>query len=327
MVAGQPRKQARPPQVAELSSALVSAGHEVATFTGRNLAALRRFRPDVVHAHCSSADALAATRKLDVPFVAGADVGEPALLRAADHVLATFTGQRERFLAAGVRREDISVVPYGVDLDHFTPDGGRVDRRRPQQLVALGDLTPSSGFGTAIAALPALPDAELVVVTRPRQGTHAAELREYARSLGVADRVRLVGHVDVPALLRSADLLVCSPWEPVFGIAALEAMACGLAVVANMTGGLVDTVVDRVTGVHVRPRKPRDLAAALRGTLRHQPTCEQLGAAGRDRATARYSWERIATETLLAYRRAGAPDPAVLAREAAIAERKRASRA
>lgn len=117
--------------------------------------------------------------------------------------------------------------------------------------------------------------------------------------------------------------MVCSPWEPIFGTAAIEAMACGLAVVANGTGGLADSVVDKVTGVHVRPRNPRDLAAMLR----HKPMCEQLGAAGRDRATARYSGDQVAAETLHAYCRAGAPDPAVLAQETAIAERKRASRA
>lgn len=331
-----PTRTARTPHVVALSEALTRAGHEVTALTrDDNLKdALRATRPDVVHAHCWSEMALAAARALDVPFVfrthEPTDVGERTLLRDADHVLATYSGQRQQLIVAGVARKNISVVPYGVDLDVFNPDGGHVDKRRPQRVIAVGDMVPSSGFGTAVAALPALPDAELVLVTEPGQSRHATELREYATSLGVADRVRVVGPVprtEVPTLLRSADVMVCSPWEPVFGVAALEAMACGLAVVANATGGLVDTVVDKVTGVHVTPRRPRELAGTLRQMLRHKPTCEQLGAAGRDRATARYSWDRIATETLQAYRRAGAPDPAVLAQEAAIAERKRASRA
>jgi glycosyltransferase involved in cell wall biosynthesis len=94
-------------------------------------------------------------------------------------------------------------------------------------------------------------------------------------------------------------------------------------VVANSTGGLVDTVVDGVTGIHVRPRKPRELATALRRLLSHRTTCEQFGAAGRDRATARYSWERVAVETLHAYRRAGVTDPAVREQETVVAARKR----
>lgn len=329
-----PTETSRTPHVVALSEALARAGHEVMAFTsdGDVTAAVRSSRPDVVHAHCWSDEALAAARKLDVPFVFRthelADI--EGALSDADHVLAAFSAQQQQLIAAGVARENISVVPYGVDLDHFTPDGRHLDRQRSHRVVAVGEMAPAAGFGTAVAALPAIPDAELMLVTEPRRGRHAAELRDYAHSLGVADRVRLIGPVprsDVPTLLRSADLMVCSPWEPIFGIAALEAMACGLAVVANGTGGLLDTVVDKVTGIHVAPRKPRELASALRRMLNHKPTCEQLGAAGRDRAAARYSWDRIATETLQAYRRAGAPDPAVLAQEAAVAERKRASRA
>lgn len=269
--------QERTPHVVALSEALTNAGHEVTTFHAGS-------RPDVIHTHRWSDEALAAARRLDVPLVVTtrADRRE----READHVIATYSGQRQLLVAAGVPRENISVVPYGVDLDHFNPDGDHPNRRRPQRMIAVGDMTPSSGFGTAVAALPAIPDAELVLVTDPR-GEHAAELREYARSLRVEHQVRLAGPgQDIPALLRSADLMVCSPWEPIFGMAALQAMACGLAVVANGMGGLVDSVVDKVTGIHVKPRKPRELAGALRRMLRHKPTCEQLGAAGRDRAMA-----------------------------------------
>jgi D-inositol-3-phosphate glycosyltransferase len=332
---GQLRGTARTPHVVALSEALTRAGHEVTVLprggAGDLTAAVRACRPDVVHAHCRSDHAAAVARALDVPFVFSphADLQDPAVPLRADHVLVTFTRQRQRLIAAGVPRQHTSVVPYGVDIDHFTPDGGHADRRRPQLVIALGAMAPSSGFGTAVAALPGIPDAELVVVSESRKGTHAAELRDYADSLGVADRVRLVGPVpgaDVPTLLRSADLMVCSSWEGTFGMAAVEAMACGLAVVANRTGGLVDTVVDKVTGIHVAPRRPRELAAALRRMLSHKATCEQLGAAGRDRATARYSWDRVAAETVYAYQRAGATDPAVLAHEAAEAARKRGTR-
>jgi glycosyltransferase involved in cell wall biosynthesis len=231
----------------------------------------------------------------------------------------TFTAQVPMLLAAGVPRQNISVVPHGVDPGHFSPDGGRADRRRAQRVIAIGALLPHSGFGTQVAALPAIPDAELVLVGAPRRGKHAADLREYARSLGVEDRVVLAGPVpreDVPALLRSADLMVCSPREATFGMAALEAMACGLPVIANGMGGLADTVVHQVTGTHVAPRKPRELAVALRRMLSRRAMCEQQGAAGRDRVMARYSWDRVATETVHAYRRAGATDPEVLAQRA-----------
>jgi glycosyltransferase involved in cell wall biosynthesis len=340
------------PFLMALARALTSAGHDVTVYVkhedhapvdvvdvvddvdddfqivplkGRFAAALtgtlRTDRPDVVHAHGRAGwqAAADAARVLDVPFVfglheSGADL-DPVY--AADHVVVSFSGQFRALLKLGVPRGKISVVPYGVDVEHFTPDGARAEPASLRnRIVVLGDLTPSSGFATPVAALGALPDTELVVVGGPRNGAHARELRDYARSLGVAERVRLAGAVpgaDLPALLRSADLVVCSPWEAVFGVAALEAMACGVAVVANRIGGLVDTVVDRVTGTHVTPRKPRELAATLQRLFHHPTLLEQQGGAGRDRAWARYSWQRIATDTMNVYRRAGVADPAVLA--------------
>ena len=344
-----PAGMSRIPHLIALSEALAAVGHEVTVLVRRTgpdegmavpgvqvlryddlTTALASCRPDVVHAHCWADGLAASARVLEVPFVVRphgpTGAWEPAVLRSADQVLATFTAQVPLLLAAGVSRQKISVVPHGVDIDHFTPDGGRVDRRWAQRVIALGELAPSSGFGTPVAALPAIPDAELILVGAPRHEKHVAELRDYARSLGVAGRVSLTGPVsrtDLPALLRSADLMVCSPWEAIFGTAALEAMACGLAVIANRTGGLADTVVHQVTGIHVTPRKPRELAAALRRMLSHKAMCEQQGAAGRDRVTARYAWNRVATETVHAYRRAGATDPEVLAQEAATAARKR----
>lgn len=323
-----PAGSKRAPHVVTLSGALTAAGHEVTVLTKRDglAAALRRCAPDVVHAHGRFAEAAAAARVLDVPLVLSPATADDVRYTRADHFLVPFSGMQQQLVAAGVPRQHTSVVPYGVDLDHFTPDGDRTDRRRPHRVVAMGAMTRSSGFGTVVAALPALPDAELVLVSESRNRAHNAELRGYARSLDVGDQLNVMDsppRTELPALLRSADLMVYSAWEPAFGVAALEAMACGLAVVGNGTGGLVDTVVDRVTGIHVRPRKPRELAAALRGMLSHRSTYEQLGAAGRDRATARYSWERVAVETLHAYRRAGVTDPAVLAQEAAAAERKR----
>jgi len=343
----------RTPHLVALCEALAGAGHDVTVFVrrddgldgvpgrfrvlpyGSDLAgALATCRPDIVHGH-SWTEGLAASagaRAADVPFVFTPHLSNrerDTVLRRADHVLATYSAQVPALLATGLSREDISVVPYGVDVDHFTPDGAGMDRRLPHRVVAVGDVTPTSGFGTAVAALPAIPDAELLLVGAPPHRAHAAELRAYARSLDVANRVHFSGRVpraDLPALMRSADLMVCTPWEPTFGTAALEAMACGIAVITNGLGGLADTVVHEVTGTRVTPRKPRELARALRRTLHRTALCEQQGAAGRDRAAARYSWERIAIETTHAYRRAGVADPAVLAVEAATAARKRNTR-
>jgi D-inositol-3-phosphate glycosyltransferase len=110
-----------------------------------------------------------------------------------------------------------------------------------------------------------------------------------------------VARSDVPALLRSADAVVCAPWYEPFGMVPLEAMACGRPVVASAVGGIQDTVVEQVTGLLVPPRRPDALAAALRELLASPTMCAAYGIAGRDRVLARYDWERVATATAQVY--------------------------
>src|SRR5699024_813024 len=110
----------------------------------------------------------------------------------------------------------------------------------------------------------------------------ARRLRALAAERGVADRLVLHGRVDreaLPALLRSADAVVCAPWYEPFGIVPLEAMACGVPVVATAVGGQTDSVVDGVTGALVPPRDPDALAATLRGLLGDPARRARLGAA------------------------------------------------
>jgi glycosyltransferase involved in cell wall biosynthesis len=84
----------------------------------------------------------------------------------------------------------------------------------------------------------------------------------------------------------------------------LEAMACGIPVVASAVGGLQDTVVDGVTGALVPPRRPEVLAERLRGLLGDPVTRATYGAAGVDRVRSRYAWDRIAADTESTYLRA-----------------------
>jgi glycosyltransferase involved in cell wall biosynthesis len=83
----------------------------------------------------------------------------------------------------------------------------------------------------------------------------------------------------------------------------LEAMACGVPVIATAVGGHLDTVVDRVTGVHVRPRRPAEAARRIRELLADPVRREAFGIAAADRARSRFSWERIARETARIYER------------------------
>ncbi len=236
---------------------------------------------------------------------------EPDVGRRADGVIATCSDEAFELKKLGVPPRNITVIPCGVDLEHFTPDGPREERARRHRVLSVGRLVPRKGVGTAIEAVAALAasglDVELVVVgggdTSDGRDPELERLREVAQGTGMADRVAIRGQLPqtaLPELYRSADVVVCAPWYEPFGIVPLEAMACGVPVVASSVGGLIDSVVDGVTGRHVPPRDAAAVAEAIRALLLDEPGRRQLGVNGRTRA-ARYAWSRIAADTERSY--------------------------
>ena len=303
--------------------------------------AWRADRPDVVHSHfwMSGLAADAAVRDLSGPPVpvahtyhalgvvkrrqqGAADTSPPdrvmletRLGRSVDVVVATCTDEALELAALGVPAERIAVVPCGVDLTVFTPDGVAEARGDRHRVAVVGRMVPRKGMGLAISALGLLAargrdDIELLVVGGPGGpddlvgDAEARRLMALAGAAGVADRVHFRGQVpqaELPAVLRSLDAVVCAPWYEPFGITALEAMACEVPVVAAAVGGLTDSVLDRVTGLHVAPRDPSAIAAALQQVVDHPEEAAALGRAGRRRVRSHYSWDHVAAETERVY--------------------------
>ena len=242
---------------------------------------------------------------------------EAGLARGADRIVATCRDEVRELRAIGADPGVVDVVPCGVDLERFSPDGPSEARARPR-IVAVGRLVARKGMDDAIRALAALPGAELVIAGGPRPAEMAGDpqirrLRAVAADAGVADRVDLRGAVrrdDIACLLRSADVVVATPWYEPFGIVPLEAMASAVPVVASAVGGMLDTVVHGDTGLHVPPRDPGALAAALGKLLGDADLRRRMGARGRLRATRLYGWDTVAAATAGSYRAAvaGLPD-------------------
>ncbi len=235
---------------------------------------------------------------------------ESSIARNADHIVATCSDEVFELVRLGAPTGSIAVVPCGVDVDRFQPVGEVEARPRGlRRLVVVSRLVERKGIATVIAALHSLPDIELVIAGGPRiedlhRDAEACRLVELPARLGVARRVKFrgrMGHDRLPALLRSADAVVCVPWYEPFGIVPFEAMACGVPVIVSAVGGLVDTVVDGVTGIHVPPRHPAALVAAARRLLDDPAAAHALGSAGVERVRRRYSWQRVASSTLEIY--------------------------
>jgi glycosyltransferase involved in cell wall biosynthesis len=291
-------------------------------------------RPDVVHSHfwMSALAALEGAAGLGLPVAhtfhalgvvkrrhQGAEDTSPdgrielerVIARDVSRVVATCTDEVFELVRMGADRRRMSVVPCGVDLTRFSPEGP-VEARNPgrARLLMATRLVPRKGIEDAVRALALLPAAELHVVGGSDAGSlhadpEARRLRALAAALGVEDRLRLRGRVDrehMPALLRYADVVVCAAWYEPFGIVPLEAMACGVPVVATAVGGHVDSVVHGMTGLHVPPRDPGRLAAAVGELLEDPARRAAYGAAGVRRVAERFSWERVAAATHDVYR-------------------------
>lgn len=290
--------------------------------------ALTSWRPDVVHAHywMSGLASRPVATGLEIPLVLtfhalgstkrrhqGAMDTSPRQRRACEvmlassvsAVVATSNEEVRELFANGARPRIAEVIPCGVDTALFAPRATPAAPRR--RIVSVGRLIERKGVDDLVRALQLLPDLQLIIgggTADPADGD-AARLSALARQLDVADRVMMTGpvdHQDVPALLRSGDVVACVPWYEPFGMVALEAMACGVPVVASAVGGLRDLVVDGETGLHAPARDPMRIAQAIR-TLTHDSALRfRCATQGRQRAL-EYAWSSVVDSLLQLYER------------------------
>ncbi|MEV0724875.1 glycosyltransferase [Micromonospora purpureochromogenes] len=291
------------------------------------------WRPDVAHAHfwMSGLATLHAGRRTNTPVVltyhalgsvkrrhqGARDTSPPgrigyerALGRAADRVIVQCQDEIGELVRLGVPRSRMALVPSGVNEEMFRPEGPVAPRHptRPR-ILTVGRMVERKGFLDVIRALPAVPEAECVVVGGPSAellpaDSFARRLGALAESCGVADRVKLVGAVpreEMGAWYRSADVLVAAPWYEPFGLTPLEGMACGVPVIGTNVGGIADTVVDGLTGDLVPPRDPRALGTAIRRLLADRVRRFAYATAALDRIRSRYSWKRCAEQLSAVY--------------------------
>jgi glycosyltransferase involved in cell wall biosynthesis len=299
-------------RVAQKRRATVMHGHWVVP-GGVIAAAARPALPLVVSLHGS--DVFVAER------VAPARVAARRVFERAGFVTACSQDLAQRAIGLGASADRLEVVPYGVDVARFKPAPGSRDSLRASigltanapLIFAAGRLVRKKGFEYLIDALPIIdahPDAHLAIAGA---GDLDAELRERARTAGIAERVHFLGDLPqdtVGAWFAAADVAVVPSVRDDSGNVdglpntVLEALASGTPLVATPAGGIASVVTDGETGAIVAERDARALATAIDALLEDPERRVRLGRAGRAAVAGGFGWESAAARFESAYDRA-----------------------
>ena len=215
----------------------------------------------------------------------------------ASAIITVCQALKDGLVELGVPGTKITVLRNGVDLDQFRPDESRA-ALRPLDLVgrvllSVGHLIERKGNHITIEALARMPETSLVLIG---DGNEGPRLRALAARLGVANRVRFLGHVDqqeLPAYYSAADALVLASSREGWANVLLESMACGTPVVATDVWGTPEVVAAPPAGVLMKARSPVALVDAVDRLFASYPDRRDTRAYAE-----RFSWDETTTGQL-----------------------------
>jgi len=269
--------------------------------------ALRDFRPQVVHAHYVTSYGLLALLSGWRPFAVSVwgmdvfDAPKSALLRQivravlfrADAVLSTSHVMKQQTLR--VAQTDISVIPFGVDVARFVPAERRTGRFT---IGTVKSLEPKYGIEYLVRAFARLPEYGVALEHKSLLICGAGSLRQYleelATELGVRESVEFsgrIGYEQVHTYHQRLDIAVFPSVEDSesFGVAVVEAQACGVPAIVSDVGGLPEVVDSGTTGLVVEPRDVDGLARAIARLVLDDEERKRMGIAARARVVDMYS--------------------------------------
>jgi glycosyltransferase involved in cell wall biosynthesis len=294
--------------------------------------AIRRLRPDVVHANGVRAGLLTGipARVTRTPLVVQVHDNLPdgplgrvvrrVIDATADEVIAVSRSTAARF-DEGLPRPRTRTVYISFDRTRFDAASDDAATRAAlgvapdaPLLGEVAQITPWKGQLEAIDALAGVrerhPDAVLLLIGHVafagagvRYDNHAYLESLHARvgELGLGDAVRFVGQrSDVPQLVSALDVMLLPSWDEPFGTAALEAMASGTVPAVGSKGGPAEYVEHGVTGLVLEPRDPAIWGRELTALLDDRERLAAMGAAAR-RASERFTDAAYSAGCVAAY--------------------------
>jgi len=209
-----------------------------------------------------------------------------------------------------IQEEKIKVIFNGTNPDVFKPIKNfehiieKYQLNEKKIILSISRLVKRKNFGIVIQALPdILKKIPNVVYIIGGNGPMMNEWKNMARKMGVEKNVLFIGYIDKTELVKfysMADVFVLPSLEikkdnevEGFGIALLEANACGTPVIAGNTGGMVDAVLDGKTGILINPSDKSELIEAIVNILNNPLLADSMASVGRRRVLEELSWKKI----------------------------------
>jgi glycosyltransferase involved in cell wall biosynthesis len=268
----------------------------------------RRLRPDVVHTHDHRSLFYAgpAAWLTRVPLLINTRHGKNChstprqvvvgsyLARLVDRYICVSDDVKAQCIAEGIPASRLLTIKNGIDVVRFAFSGPRPGG----PIVALARLSPEKDLANLVRATAlAAEQVRDLQVEIGGGGPLLEELTQLAVDLGMGERIRFLGDVrDVPALLSRARMFVLPSRSEGIPLTVLEAMACGLPVVATRVGGLSEVVDQGVTGMLVPAADSGALSEAMVAIWNDADRGDQMGRAGRQRALRCFDVRRMVAE-------------------------------
>lgn len=279
----------------------------------------RWFKPDIVHIYRGAEyvwaslgvkigaprSAVVITRT--IPFSTGRLLTRYLrFLRA--RVIAVSTFVKCHLLVRGFLEDGVDVIPCGIDLSLFELAEPRLfsGNERPSTLAIIGRISPEKGHKHLVMAVRQLVDAgRQISLQIVGTGELEERLRALVRRRHLEDIVRFNGYrSDVRPFLREVDVLVMPSLYDGFGLAALEAMACGIPVVVTDRCGIIEHIVSGQTGMIAQTGNVGDIAAKIAQLLDDPQLARRVGLAGRELVAKRFTDDKVAAQIERVYMKA-----------------------
>jgi glycosyltransferase involved in cell wall biosynthesis len=283
------------------------------------LSEIKRINPDIVHVQSitTGLPGLFSRIFLKKPYVIwgqGSDVYLPdkftkliskTVLINALTVIA-LSEDMKRKMNSICKREDIAILPNGIELDKFKNiylQKQRNDKTK-RTIIFVGTLRPVKGVGYLIKAMSIihekLPDTNLLIVG---DGPDRDKIESLVRELNLQDCVRFAGKVsneEIPEYMSKADVFALPSLSEGFGIVNIEAMASGLPIVTTNVGGLPEIIINGENGFLVEPKNPEALAEKILFILNNNDLKARISINNQMRAR-KYSWDSVIKHLISIY--------------------------